>query len=114
MANHRASQRSRTFRILMVLGGAAAAVGLLAAPASAAPGKGQAKGFLLLNVNGVVTALQPGQAVKQANAACVGGVNVVAASVDATRAAFPPAFAVCDGVTLTSKVAADADEVDEA
>ena len=109
-----ARRTSRTFRILMVLGGAAAAVGLLAAPASAAPGKGQAKGFLLLNVNGVVTALAPGQAVKQADAACVGGVNVVAASVDGARAAFPAAFQVCTGVSLTSQVAADADEVAEA
>jgi hypothetical protein len=105
---------SRTFRILVVLGGAVAAVGLLAAPASAAPGKGNAKGFLILDNNGVVTALAPGQAVKQADAACVGGVNVVAASVDAARAAFPAAFAVCDGVTLTSQVAAEVDEVDEA
>jgi hypothetical protein len=97
----------------MILGGTVAVLALAVVPASAA-GKGQGKGFLILDNKGVVTALAPGQAVKQADAACVGGANVVAASVDAARAAFPAAFAVCDGVTLTSQVAADADEVEGA
>jgi hypothetical protein len=93
-------------RLIIVLASVAALVLGVAGVADAA-GKGEAKGHLILNVHGVVSTLAPGQAVKQADAACVGGVHVVAASVDAARAAFPAAFAVCDGVTLTSQVAAD-------
>lgn len=115
MAAHRTAERSRALRLLVALGGAVAAVALLAAPASAAAGKGNAKGFLILDNQGVVTKLAPGQAVKQANAACVGGANVVEATVDAVRAAFPNAFQVCvvagKPVTLTSQVAAEASEV---
>lgn len=111
MAAHRAFQplRSRAARLLMLLGGAVAALALAAGPAVAAP-HGQAKGHLLLDNNGVVTALAPGQAVKQANAACEGVAGAVVATVDAARAAFPEPFAVCTGVTLTSQVAAEADE----
>jgi hypothetical protein len=119
MAAHRKFEplRSRTGRLLMILGGAAVAITLAAAPASAAGhGHGQAKGFLVLNNQGVVSTLAPGQAVKQANAACVGGADVVVATVDDVRAAFPAAFQVCvvagKAVTLTSQVAADADEVE--
>jgi len=98
----------RTFRrLITILGGGAAVLALAAAPASAAPGHGNAKGFLLLDNKGVVTAVAPGQAVKQANSACIGGANVVVATVDQVRAAFPAAFQVCTGVTLTSQVAGD-------
>jgi hypothetical protein len=121
MASHRAFQpfRSWTARITMILGAAAAVVVLAAAPASAAAhGHGQGKGFLVLNNQGVVTNLAPGQAVKQAAAACVGAADAVVVNVDDVRVAFPNAVQVCTvggkAVTLTSQVAADADEVDEA
>jgi hypothetical protein len=106
-------------RLLLILGGGVAVLLLAAGPAMAAGhGHGHGKGFLILDNQGVVTNLAPGQAVQQANAACVGGANVVVATVDGVRAAFPNAFQVCvvagKAVTLTSQVPADADEVDEA
>jgi len=94
-------------RLLLILGGAVATLVLAAAPASA----GGARGHLILDNQGVVSTAGPGKAVKQANAACVGGANVVVATVDAVRAAFPAAFQVCvvagKPVTLTSQVAVD-------
>jgi hypothetical protein len=105
-------------RLLMILGGGIAVLALAAAPASAAPGHGNGKGFLVLNNQGAVTNVAPGQAVKQANALCAGQADAVVVSVDQIRAAFPNAVTVCTvagkAVTLTSQVAADADEVDEA
>lgn len=93
--------------LIIVLASVAALVLGLAGVADA--GQGKAKGHLILTVKGVATSVAPGQAVKQADAACVGGVDVVAASVDAARAAFPNPFQVCVGVTLTSQVAAEAE-----
>jgi len=119
MAAHRSFEplRSRTARLLMILGGAVAVLVLAVAPASAA-GKGQGKGFLILNNQGVVSNVAPGQAVRQAAAACVGAADAVVVNVDDVRVAFPNAVQVCTvagkAVTLTSQVAADADEVDAA
>jgi hypothetical protein len=123
MASHRAFEpfRSRTARLTMILGAAAAVVVLAAAPAMAAGhgnAAGHGKGFLVLNNQGVVTNLAPGQAVKQAAAACAGAADAVVVTVDDVRVAFPNAVQVCTvggkAVTLTSQVAADADEVDAA
>lgn len=129
MSDHRLSEpmRSTPVRVALVLGGLAAVVGLSVGVADAAqPAAVAAKvaakqaaktggnGFLILDVNGTVTTVAPGQAVKRATAACVGEATFVATSVDAVRAAFPVAVEVCDGVTLTSQVAADEDEVETA
>lgn len=122
MAEHRApkSLRTRIIRGALLLATAAgtAIVGA-AGPAVAAP-NGHAlaahaahapKGFLLLTVDDVVTALPPGKAVPAALAACAArSATPAATTVDAVRAAFPAPFVVCPGVTLTSQVAADAAE----
>lgn len=80
--------------------------------ASAAPGNGAKKGHLVLTVDGALQVLPPGKAVKAALAACEGDPTLVAVtSTDVVRAAFPLAFTVCDGVTLTSQVAPDTTEV---
>jgi len=103
-------------RFLTVIAGTAAALTLAAGPAFAAPGGGGAKGFLILNNAGVVTNVAPGQAVKQANALCVGQADAVVVTVDDVRAAFPNAVTVCtvagEPVTLASQVAQDVDEVE--
>jgi len=111
MAAHRTSAplRSRTARLAIILGGAVAVLVLAAGPATAA-GHGQAKGHLVLDVKGVVSTVAPGQAVKQAAAACVGAADAVVVNVDDVRVAFPNAVQVCGGVTLSSQVAAEADE----
>jgi hypothetical protein len=68
-------------------------------------------GHLVLDNAGVVQTLPPGQAKKQALAAC-GELAPTELDVDTVRAAFPGAFEVCPGVTLTSQVALEVDEVE--
>lgn len=107
MALHRSPAPLRT-RILRLLAGAAATVAagsvLAAGPAAA---QGAAKGHLVLTVDGaVVSTAAPGQALQLARAQCVGRAGGVAVTVADVRAAFPAPFAVCNGVTLTSQVAA--------
>ena len=110
MAAHRASQplRSPLARLTVIVGAAAVVVVLAAAPANA---KGNAKGHLILDNQGVVSTAAPGQAVKQAAAACAGAADAVVVTVDDVRAAFPNAVQVCTvagkPVTLTSQVAGD-------
>ena len=83
-------------------------VALILGTAGAANAAGNAKGHLILSIDGVATTVAPGQAVKQAAAACVGRANVVVVTVADVRAAFPNPVTVCNGVTLTSQVPADA------
>lgn len=113
-------------RLLLILGGAVAALAIAAAPANAA---GVHKGFLTLSVTTapvvapVVTQLPPGKAVAAAQAACVGRAPAVPPvapavlpvviapgdlTVDGVRNAFPNPVTVCTGVTLLSQVAAGA------
>jgi hypothetical protein len=72
------------------------------------------RGALLLAAaagTAVVGAAGPAAAAPNGHAAGVArGATPAAVTVDAVRAAFPAAFVVCDGVTLTSQVAADAAE----
>lgn len=110
-------------RLVLVLAGAVAAVGLLATPAFAAGHVG--KGFLGVTVAPVPEVfLAPGQAVHFAQATCgtaahplipVGTVLPAGTvlvqpgdlTVDAVRAAFPGTVTVCTDVVLRSQVAAD-------
>lgn len=118
MALHRVPLPVRT-RILRLLAGGAAIVAagsvLAAGPAAAAPKAGAAKGHLILTVDGkVVATAGPGKALRLALAECATRDGDVAVTVADVRAAFPNAVAVCNGVTLTSQVAADEDEAAEA
>lgn len=100
------SLRVRVARLLAAAGALALLGGLGAAgPAAAAPVH---KGFLVLTVDGAVTQLPPGQAVKEATTTCANRGTSVAAplTVDAVRAAFPAPLVACPGVTLTSQVPA--------
>jgi len=105
------SARHLFARLTLAVGAAAVVVVLAAAPATAAP-KGNAKGHLILDNQGVVSTAAPGQAVKQAAAACDGAADAVVVTVDDVRAAFPNAVQVCTvagkAVTLTSQVPGDA------
>jgi hypothetical protein len=112
MADHRLPEpmRSRTARLLMVLAAAAGVAALAVGPAAAAPKAGAANGHLILTVDDVAATAGPGKALKLALAECADRAGDVVVTVDDVRAAFPAAVAVCDGVTLTSQVAADDDE----
>lgn len=90
-----------------------------AGAAAAAPGgvpgppvdKGNKQGFLVLTVGADAQKLAPGRAVKAAVAACDDlDLEPAVVTVDDVRAAFPEPVDVCDGVTLTSQVAADGDD----
>ena len=113
MAAHRRFEplRSTPVRLLMVLGALLATLALAVLPATAAP-KATPPGHLILTVDGVVEATAgPGKALRLALAECEARDGDVAVTVDDVRAAFPNPVAVCDGVTLTSQVAA-AEEVE--
>jgi hypothetical protein len=110
MAAHRAFEPMRSIpaRLLIVLAGLLATLGLAVLPAMAAPGKGAANGHLILTVDNVVVATAgPGKALKAALAECEDRAGDVVVVVDDVRAAFPNPVIVCNGVTLTSQVAAD-------
>lgn len=111
MAQHRLSEpfRSRPARLAIVAAAIAAAAALTIGGAAAAP-KGNANGHLILTVdNKVVATAGPGKALKLALAECEDRDGDVVVTVDDVRAAFPNPVAVCNGVTLTSQVAADED-----
>lgn len=114
MAPHNPSLRTRLLRLVGGAVAVAAAGSFLAAgPAVAAPKVGHAKGHLVLAVDGAdVATLPPGQAIKRAQAVCATRDNDVAVTVADVRAAFPEPVVVCDGVTLRSQVAAEADDAD--
>jgi hypothetical protein len=115
MAAHRAFEpaRSAPARLLIVLGAILTTLALAVLPATAAPGKGNANGHLIVTVNGVeVATAGPGKAFKLAAAECaeLGLVADPAVVVDTVRAGFPNPVEVCAGVTLTSKIPLEVDE----
>ena len=69
---------------------------------AAEPGHGQARGHLVVTVNGVAQTLAPGQAKQVVADACAKTGETL--DVDAVRAAFPAAVTVCGGVTVASQV----------
>jgi len=86
-------------------------VGLLIAAFAGAglANAGEAKGHLLVSVDGAAAvATPPGQVRKVVAAECPAGTVF---SVDAIRAAFPAPVTVCTGVVVTSQVPAEVEPV---
>jgi uncharacterized protein YcfJ len=70
---------------------------------------GEAKGHLLVSVDGAAAvATPPGQVRKVVAAECPAGTVF---SIDAIRAAFPAPVTVCTGVVVTSQVPAEVEPV---
>lgn len=73
-------------------------------------GGGKGRGKLVLDINGVETALPAGHALALALSACTGSPPDPMPTVADVRDASPDPVTVCDGVTLRALVGGDEDE----